>query len=179
MSKKNRLKEKFTAFVGKLSPDEVREQLVLAYLQMERCRRVLRGERVEPVAMLDNGESTDLELFYRCKKVSEERDLLENALQGDCVLEEAIGELTGIFGRILNILEGDSGTSESHPIFDSGDEVWYLFGDRVQHSRIDYQLKDIEGSIVYRTKLGHTAHERDLFGSIDLLFNSLKKKVNE
>ena len=76
MSKTKKLKKKFTAFASQLTPDECREQLVLAYLQMEKCLQVLRGEDVEPVAMMDNGESSDLELFYRCKKVSEELDYL-------------------------------------------------------------------------------------------------------
>ena len=39
---------------------------------MEKCRKVLRGYDVEPVTMMDNGESSDLELFYQCKKTAEE-----------------------------------------------------------------------------------------------------------
>lgn len=74
------LKKKFSDFVGKMSTDEVREQLVLAYLQMEKCQQVLRGENVEPVKMMDNGESTDLELFYQCKKVAEELAYLNDCL---------------------------------------------------------------------------------------------------
>lgn len=77
MSKIKKLKKKFKAFVSELSPDEVREQLALAYLQMELCQQVLRGEDVEPVAMKDNGLSSDLELFYLCKKKAEELALLE------------------------------------------------------------------------------------------------------
>lgn len=77
MSKKN-LRKKFSSFVSKLTPDQVREQLVLAYLQMEKCQQVLKGKRVQPVEMLDNGESSDLELFYLCKKVREELDLLNH-----------------------------------------------------------------------------------------------------
>lgn len=73
MSKKN-LRKKFSSFVSKLTPDQVREQLVLAYLQMEKCQQVLKGKRVQPVEMLDNGESSDLELFYSCVKVREELD---------------------------------------------------------------------------------------------------------
>jgi hypothetical protein len=74
-----KLRKKFAAFASQLTPDECREQLVLAYLQMERCSQVLRGEDVEPVSMKDNGESSDLELFYRCKKVSEELGYLNQA----------------------------------------------------------------------------------------------------
>lgn len=76
MGKIGKLRKKFAAFVNQLSPDQVREQLILAYLQMEQCQRVLRGEDVEPVTMLDNGESSDLELFYQCKKAAEELSYL-------------------------------------------------------------------------------------------------------
>lgn len=79
MSKTKKLKKKFNAIVSQLSPDQVREQLVLAYIQMERCQQVLRGFDVKPVAMMDNGESSDLELFYMCKKVREELDYLNHA----------------------------------------------------------------------------------------------------
>lgn len=78
MSKSKKLRKEITAFVNKLSPDEVREQLVLSYLQMERCKQVLRGHDVEPVTMKDNGKSSDLELFYMCKKVVEEKVYLNN-----------------------------------------------------------------------------------------------------
>ena len=76
MSMTKKLKKKFTAFTSQLTPDECREQLVLAYLQMEKCMQVLRGADVEPISMMDNGESSDLELFYMCKKVREELDYL-------------------------------------------------------------------------------------------------------
>lgn len=79
MSKTKNLKKKFTAFVSQLAPDECREQLVLAYLQMEKCLQLLRGEDVEPVTMKDNGEDSDLELFYMCKKVREELDSLNKS----------------------------------------------------------------------------------------------------
>jgi len=60
-------REKIKEFVDSLSERQAREQLVLAYLQMERCIAVLHGEDVEPVDMMDNGLSSDLELFYACK----------------------------------------------------------------------------------------------------------------
>jgi hypothetical protein len=72
MSKIKRLRKRFTAFVNQLTPDQCREQLVLAYLQMEKCKNVLKGYKVEPVEMMDNGDSSDLELFYRCKKAAAE-----------------------------------------------------------------------------------------------------------
>lgn len=76
------LKDKFAAFVGRLTPDECREQLVLAYLQMERCLDVLHGrKKTTPVEMRDNGESSDLELFYTCRKVRDELDLLDGEVR--------------------------------------------------------------------------------------------------
>lgn len=59
-------------FVANLSEKEAREQLSLAYQQMELCLEVLGGNgKVEPVAMKDNGLSSDLELFYTCKQLAE------------------------------------------------------------------------------------------------------------
>ena len=80
MSKIKRLRKRFTAFVNQLTPDQCREQLVLAYLQMEKCQNVLKGYDVEPVEMMDNGDSSDLELFYRCKKAAEELACLNEEL---------------------------------------------------------------------------------------------------
>lgn len=56
-------------FVSSLSEADAREQLTLAYLQMERCQQVMQGEDVEPVTMMENGLDSDLELFYMCKKL--------------------------------------------------------------------------------------------------------------
>lgn len=59
-------------FIASLSEKEAREQLSLAYQQMELCIRVLNGEKgIDPVTMKDNGLSSDLELFYKCKKVAD------------------------------------------------------------------------------------------------------------
>lgn len=65
---KDELKETIDKFVDGLTPEEIKMQLKLAYLQMERCKEVLNGADVEPVEMMDNGLSSDLELFYSCKK---------------------------------------------------------------------------------------------------------------
>ncbi len=80
MSKIKRLRKRFTAFVNQLTPDQCREQLVLAYLQMEKCKNVLKGYKVEPVEMMDNGDSSDLELFYRCKKAAAELGYLNKTV---------------------------------------------------------------------------------------------------
>lgn len=64
-------------FVASLSEKEAREQLSLAYQQMELCINVLSGDNdVKPVMMKDNGLSTDMELFYECKKVAEFLNIL-------------------------------------------------------------------------------------------------------
>ncbi|KGF50455.1 hypothetical protein [Prevotella disiens] len=64
-------------FVASLSEKEAREQLSLAYQQMELCLEVLNGKKgVKPAVMKDNGLSSDLELFYHCKKVAEFLNIL-------------------------------------------------------------------------------------------------------
>jgi hypothetical protein len=82
MSGKKSLIKKFRKFVEGLSDKECRDELVNAYLQMERCQQVLRGEDVDPVVMKDNGESSDLELFYQCKKVAEELAYVNERVKG-------------------------------------------------------------------------------------------------
>ena len=72
------LKDIFEKFVNGLTEEEARKELVLAYLQMERCMDVLKGVDVEPVEMKDNGESSDLELFYQCKKMRDEFESQQN-----------------------------------------------------------------------------------------------------
>lgn len=62
-------------FVASLSNEEAREELIRAYLQMERCQQVLEGEEVEPVEMKENGLDSDLELFYMCKKLYNESNV--------------------------------------------------------------------------------------------------------
>ena len=84
MEKKNKdLKARLAAFAERLSCEEAREQLVLAFLHMEHCRQVLRGEDAVPVVMKDNGEDTALELFYQCRKAREEIDWLDGETDDD------------------------------------------------------------------------------------------------
>lgn len=168
MNKIERLKKRFTAFVNQLTPDQVREQLVLAYLQMEKCQTVLKGYDVEPESMMDNGESSDLELFYRCKKASEELAYLNGIFQNR-------PDVIALFIRFL----GDSDDEESKLCFAKGQEVWYMFGDRVQHSTIEYPMRDTDGVTIYKTKLGHETAECETFCSLEELIKNLKKTVNE
>lgn len=195
MSKIKRLKKRFTAFVNQLTPDQVREQLVLAYLQMERCQQVLRGEDVEPVAMKDNGESSDLELFYMCKKAAEELAYLnEMAHDGKKVgtLELEVEIDTHEFEKELDSLceclaprVFDLKTflrfmkrNRSESLFEKGQEVWYMFGDRIQHSTIECPMRDVDGVTIYKTKLGHSTAECETFGSLEELLENLKKTIN-
>lgn len=112
MRKIGKLRKKFTAFVNQLSPDQVREQLVLAYLQMEQTQRVLRGENVEPLTMLDNGESSDLELFYQCKKAAEELSYLNEMVSKpdktikfvvDVDCSEAINQIQKFYEQLTKV----------------------------------------------------------------------------
>lgn len=62
-------------FVASLSEADAREELVRAYLHMERCQQVLEGKEVEPIEMKENGLDSDLELFYMCKKIYNESNV--------------------------------------------------------------------------------------------------------
>ena len=203
MSMIKKLKKRFTAFVNQLSPDQVREQLVLAYLQMEQCQRVLRGEDVEPVTMLDNGESSGLELFYRCKKAAEELAYLNQMVHdgnevGHIEFEVKVdtrnfqNELDKIkirdyikpedihlepFLRFKEELSRITGSLRM-PKFGKGQEVWYMFGDRVQHSTIVGIVRKVDGVTIYKTKLGHETAECETFGSLEELLENLKNTVN-
>jgi hypothetical protein len=204
MSKIKRPKKRFTAFVNQLTPDQVREQLVLAYLQMEKCQTVLKGYDVEPVEMMDNGESSDLELFYHCKKAAEELVYLNKMVYdgkkvGTLELEVKVdtrnlqNELDKIKIRdyikptdfhlepFLRFKKEISKISESlrMPKFGKGQEVWYMFGDRVQHSTIVGIVRKVDGITIYKTKLGHETAECETFCSLEELMENLKKTVNE
>ena len=199
-----RLKKRFTAFVNQLTPDQVREQLVLAYLQMEKCQMVLKGYDVEPEAMMGNGENSDLELFYRCKKAAKELAYLNKMVyEGKKVctlkLEVKVGtrnlqnELDKINLRdyikptdfhlepFLRFKKELSKICESLRMskFGKGQEVWYMFGDRVQHSTIVGIVHKVDGITIYKTKLGHETAECETFGSLEGLMENLKKTVNE
>lgn len=191
MSKTKKLKKKFAAFANQLSPDECREQLVLAYIQMEKCLQVLRGEDVEPVAMKDNGESSDLELFYMCKKVREELDFLngDDDIDENDVFQiaftanstqEMIGKLEDFLKDPKAFIEwlkkNRSGDSFK---FTNGDEVWYVYEDVVQHGYIHYRMKGEDGETCYKTSLDHTISECDLFSSVDELFSNLRENIHE
>lgn len=66
---------KLKGFVRGLSEKDARGQLFLAYRLMERCVKILNGhKKVRPVPMRDNGISSDLELFYKCKEVMKRKE---------------------------------------------------------------------------------------------------------
>ena len=204
MSKIERLKKRFTAFVNQLTPDEVREQLVLAYLQMEKCQTVLKGYDVEPVEMMNNGESSDLELFYRCKKAAEElaylNKMVHDGKKVDTIefevkldtrnfqneldkikIRDYIKQTDFHLETFLSVMEELSKISESlrMPKYGKGQEIWYLFGDRVQHSTIVGVVREVDGVFIYKTMLGHETAECETFGSLEELMENLKKTVNE
>lgn len=53
-----------------LTPAEMREQVVLCHEHFKRCCDVLDGKDVDPVELLDVSDSTDMELFYKCKRAA-------------------------------------------------------------------------------------------------------------
>lgn len=197
MSEMKSLKKKLAKFVKSLTEEDVRHELLMAYLQMERCQQVLRGDDVEPVKMADNGESSDLELFYLCKKVRSELDgccksdggkvsvgidVSVTADDGilDCLRSLCEGEQSGIdpdvadWNDIKRIFFDYVKRKESPGKFAVGDDVWYMFGDRIQRSKV----KGVDGMIIYRTEFGHETIEDETFPSLDELIDYLNDTVH-
>lgn len=185
MSKSKRLRKRLTAFVNQLTPDQVREQLVLAYLQMEKCKNVLKGYDVEPVEMMDNGESSDLELFYRCKKTAEELAYLnEIAAKPDKTIginvevdaSEAIlrmKQLAELFRRFHDQLKPRQITT--------GQEVYYLSKGRIHKGIFETIIGLVQenGEPVCRLK-GNDANipARFLYDSAVRLASTIGKTVS-
>ena len=204
MGKIGKLRKKFTAFVDQLSPDQVREQLILAYLQMEQCQRVLRGEDVEPIEMLDNGDSSDLELFYRCKKAADELACLNDELfhlKEDYLHLKAEDFLKGQnnHGRIPFTVKVDVSEEVKRlkKIAESfkelgknlqprqltlGQEVYFLSKGRIHKSILqDFigMVCDGTGEVVFRVKgYENGIHARYLFGKADELAKEIGKVVS-
>lgn len=188
MAKRRRnLRERLEEYVAGLSAVEVREQLVLAFLQMERCQMVLRGEDVEPVAMKDNGESSDLELFYMCKKVAQERSVDKDGGDeddyGGCDLAfEILGDK--IWRQFNSYMEEIFGTSDADEvekrIFSSGDEVYYYSGGIRKSAVCDISF-DSGRKPMWTITLtdGSVLHDLNcLFRTRDELVVNLKKSVD-
>lgn len=206
------LKKKLAKFVKTLTEEEARHELLMAYLQMERCQQVLRGEDVEPVTMADNGESTDLELFYLCRKVRSELDGCRKSDGGKVSvgIDVSVTADDGILECLRSICEGepsddavdavrkfsrlDSDVSDWNDIkriffdyvrrndasgkFAVGESIWYMFGDRIQHSRVKGVERDSDGMIIYRTEFGHETIEDETFSSLDDLVEYLNDTVH-
>ena len=200
MSKENNIRKRLETFVRQLSIDECYRQLVLAYMQMERCQQVLRGEDVEPVEMRDNGLSSDLELFYLCKKVREELDYVKGDEFGNKIvddiphylfgsqekafkylqegLDKAFEDFISKYGGKDREFQPDKKTIEAikrySRKFIRGDKVWYMLGDRVQHGAIDYPMEGSGDMTTYMTEEGHIVLECETFRTLDQLLDYLK-----
>lgn len=182
MGKIGKLRKKFKAFVNQLSPDQVREQLVLAYLQMEQTQRVLRGENVEPLTMLDNGESSDLELFYRCKKAAEELAYL-NQVVSQPKVDVKFGIASGEVERLRKIAESfrELVMKLQPRQLIIGKEVFFLSKGRIHKSILEDFIgivKDETGDVVCRVKGYENAiPARFLYDSAVKLASTIGKSV--
>lgn len=103
MTEKEKI-EKLKEFIATLSESEVRHELLLSYLMMERCQEVMEGKNVDPVKMKENGLDSDLELFYMCKKLKVEHDSLEgirdNAAQA---VSQAITAISDVMKELKDL----------------------------------------------------------------------------
>ena len=190
MSKLKKLKKRLTAFASQLTPDECREQLVLSYLQMERCQQVLRGEDVEPVTQMDNGESSDLELFYLCKKVREELTYFNDVLSGkqkrtdkhvisiDIDASEAVKNLRRLAESFKKL-----GKDMEPRKLTLGHEVFFMSKGRIHKSILmDFvgMVCDGTGDVVCRVKgYDNAIPARCLYGKPEELIMSVGKGVSD
>lgn len=183
MGKIGKLRKKFTAFVNQLSPDQVREQLVLAYLQMEQTQRVLRGENVEPLTMLDNGESSDLELFYQCKKSAEELAYLNQVVSKPKVDVKFGFASNEQVERLKKIAESfrELGMKLQPRQLIIGKEVFFLSKGRIHKSILEDFIgivQDDTGDVVCRVKGYENAiPARFLYDSAVKLASTIGKSV--
>lgn len=183
MGKIGKLRKKFTAFVNQLSPDQVREQLVLAYLQMEQTQRVLRGENVEPLTMLDNGESSDLELFYQCKKSAEELAYLNHVVSKPKVDVKFGFASNEQVERLKKIAESfrELGMKLQPRQLIIGKEVFFLSKGRIHKSILEDFIgivQDETGDVVCRVKGYENAiPARFLYDSAVKLASTIGKSV--
>ena len=183
MGKIGKLSKKFTAFVNQLSPDQVREQLVLAYLQMEQTQRVLRGENVEPLTMLDNGESSDLELFYQCKKSAEELAYLNQVVSKPKVDVKFGFASNEQVERLKKIAESfrELGMKLQPRQLIIGKEVFFLSKGRIHKSILEDFIgivQDETGDVVCRVKGYENAiPARFLYDSAVKLASTIGKSV--
>lgn len=183
MGKIGKLRKKFTAFINQLSPDQVREQLVLAYLQMEQTQRVLRGENVEPLTMLDNGESSDLELFYQCKKSAEELAYLNQVVSKPKVDVKFGFASNEQVERLKKIAESfrELGMKLQPRQLIIGKEVFFLSKGRIHKSILEDFIgivKDETGDVVCRVKGYENAiPARFLYDSAVKLASTIGKSV--
>ena len=87
MGKKVRLSE--------LSKTVLIDQLHLCWRHFRACAQALRGEDVQPVELLeceDLGDCDDLELFYLCRKTSEELSYLNRQNRSKSHYDETEGD---------------------------------------------------------------------------------------
>lgn len=201
MEEREKLFNDFTSFVSQLSPAECREQLVLAYIQMEKCINVLKGNEDNPETLKDNGRSSDLELFYRCKKMSSDLKYLKGKVsekEHDLPSKEVIGRLIKFASdkkrlkpcgtqlnqgmQLMSFINADVvmyGFRTDIPKFAKNDKVWYMYGNKMQHSGVGYVKYDKDGSVIYHTYAGHDTAESETFSTMDELIENLKSVRNE
>ena len=71
--------------LAEMSKTVLIEQLQLCWKHFRVCAQALNGADVQPVGLIECdelGDCDDLELFYKCKKMAEEKAFLEKELKG-------------------------------------------------------------------------------------------------
>jgi len=159
-------------FVFSLSEKDVRRELLRAYTQMERCKEVLSGKDTEPVEMMDNGESTDMELFYTCKKKAEEIALLEEQLRGECAYTMSLdGNYTD---TLVQYVRKQRNKQHKYHIHDT---VYYMYFNTIKYSKVSGVELTLTDGYQYKTECGDILRECDMYSSVEDLLEKLKKGI--
>lgn len=77
--------------LSQLSKTVLIEQLKLCWKHFRVCAEALDGADIQPVNLIECeelGDCDDLELFYKCKKMAEEKEFLEKKLKNSNDVKE-------------------------------------------------------------------------------------------
>lgn len=81
--------------LSQLSKTVLIDQLKLCWKHFRVCADALSGADIQPVELIECdelGDCDDLELFYKCKKMAEEKEYLEKELKKKNDVEEGKSE---------------------------------------------------------------------------------------
>ena len=153
-----------------LSPDQLRAQVRLCFKFMEQCLSILNGEDVKEEAAIrlvdPIGNSSDMELFYKCKQIGSAGDLAD-AMETIDLLNKKVEKLKKRLAKKHDEVE---------QLKDSDGRISYKIGFDLKefNEQIDKACKIFSDS----TRLFLSQVNRDTFGN-DEAYKTFKKLVDD